>query len=415
MRTTSRRKMLKRIGVASSAGMTLLAGCSNIGGSGDGDGELESLTVGVFAPYTGPFAPWGQSVTTGSILAKQDLTEEFDISIELEEYDTETDPSAALDRMKRAVTSDDIDFAHGGISSAVCTSIGTWASNNGVSYVAQGASDSLTGSDCAQHMFSVYQSNTMMAQSAGPSMAEQADNWYILYSDYVWGNTGQEVITKSLNENGATVVGKDATPFPGDDYTQYINNVANSDADAVALLIPGLDARLAAEQMMSKGLHEELTVMFHQFEDLVLWGLGKEAAMMVDIGPTGWANAVDGDEEFKQRVVDEGETNPFARHFMAYTSLDQQVRAAMRASSTDAEAITAELEDHELQSPVSDIQGGTSYWRACDHQLVQPTHIVSGLAESEMQDEPYKQWFTVDTSVAGDEVVRSCDATGCDL
>ncbi|MDS0295720.1 ABC transporter substrate-binding protein [Halogeometricum sp. S3BR5-2] len=354
-------------------------------------------------------------MTAGSVLAKEDLESEFDISIELREYDTETDPSTALERMKRAVTSDGIDFAHGGISSAVCTSIGSWASNNGVSYIAQGASDSITGSACAEHMFSVYQSNTMMARAAGPRMANEADSWYILYSDYVWGQTANEVISSTLEENGATVVGADATPFPGDDYTQYINNVQNSDADAAALLIPGLDARLAMEQMMNTGLHEELTLMFHQFEDLVMWGLGKEAAAAVDIGPTGWVNAVDTGEEFKQRVVEESETDPFARHYMAYASLDQQVRAAMRAGSTTAADITSELEGHEIGSAVADIQPGTLRWRACDHQLIQPTHVVSGLETSAMQDDPWKQWFGVDETLAGSDLARTCEETGCQL
>ncbi|MFC7203072.1 ABC transporter substrate-binding protein [Haloferax namakaokahaiae] len=435
MQPHSRRAFLKRASVASTIGAASLAGCTGSpgegndnGGGGDTDaggdsetdsggsgGGIEEIKVGVFAPYTGPFAPWGESVTTGSVLAKQDLEEEFGISIELVEYDTETNPSTALERMKRAVTSDGIDFAHGGISSAVCTSMGSWASDNGVSYIAQGASDSITGEACAEHMFSVYQSNTMMANAAGPEMAEQADSWYILYSDYVWGQTGQKVISASLEANGATVVGKDATPFPGDDYTQYINNVANSDADAVALIIPGLDARLATEQMMNKGLHEELTVMYHQFEDLVLWGIGEDAASTVDVGTTGWMNGVEGTDEFNQRIVEEGDTDPFARHYMAYTSLDQQVRAAMRAGSTDAAAITSELEGHQVSSPVNDIQPGTVYWRECDHQLIQPTHLVSGLETSEISNGDWKQWFTVDESLAGDDLARTCEETGCEL
>ncbi|WP_424008971.1 ABC transporter substrate-binding protein [Haloferax denitrificans] len=383
--------------------------------SGGESSNIDELTVGVFAPYTGAFAPWGESVTTGSVLAKQDLEEEFDISIELREYDTETDPSTALERVRRAVTSDGIDFAHGGISSAVCTSMGSWASDNGVSYIAQGASDTITGSECAEHMFSVYQSNTMMAGAAVPRMVQEADSWYILYSDYVWGQTANEVISARLEENGATVVGSDATPFPGDDYTQYINNVQNSDAEAVALLIPGLDARLAIEQMMNTGLHEELALMVHQFEDLVAWGLGKEAASAVDVGPTGWVSAVDTGEEFKQRVVDEGGTDPFARHYMSYTSLDQQVRAVMRAGSTAAADITAELEGHQIESTVADLQPGTLKWRACDHNLIQPTHVVSGLEPDEMQDEPWKQWFGIDETIPGGDLARSCEETGCQL
>jgi branched-chain amino acid transport system substrate-binding protein len=431
MTDPSRRQVLRRMGVASTAGAAFLAGCtggdggdggggngSDGGDGGDGGGtggSTTSYTVGVFAPLTGPFAPWGSALEVGSQLAKEDLESEFDVAIELEVYDTEVNPSAALERMKRAVTSDGIDFAHGGISSAVCGSIGTWASDNGVSYIAQGASDTLTGSDCKEHMFSVYQSNTMMAQSVGSAMAEAADSWYLLYANYVWGQTAQQVITTALEENGASVAGKDATPFPNDDYTQYINNVANSDAAGVAMLLPGLDARLAAEQLMNRGLQEERSVMFHQLEDLVLWGLDREAAAMVDVGSTGWMNAVDGGDEFKQRIVEAGDTDPFARHYMAYTSLDQQVRAAIRAESTAAADITAELEGHEIQSPVTDIQPGALKWRACDHQLVQPTHVVSGLSVDEMSDDPYKEWFSVDKSVAGADVIRSCEETGCQL
>ena len=428
MTRASRRQILKQMGVASTAGATLLAGCTD-GQRGDGDTTTDSsagtpssgpdeITVGVFAPFTGPFAPWGTAMTTGSLLAKQDLEAEFDLTVTIKEYDTETNPSAAQERMQRAVTADGIDVAHGGISSAVAGSIGSWASDNGVPFITQGASDTLTGSNCQPFMFRAYPSNTMMARAVAEPMAAQADNWYLLYTDYVWGQTAQKVIGTVLEENGASVAGTDAVPGPGNqEFTQYINNVANSDADGVAMIIPGLDARAAASQLIDRGLHEELSVMFHQFEDLVLWGLDKQAASIMDLGPTGWANTVEGGEEFSQRVADEGDTDPFARHYMAYVSLDQAVRAAMRAGSTDGDAIRSALEGHEItDSPVNDIQPGASLqWRACDHQLVQPTHIVSAREVGDMVDEPYKQWFDVSQSVAGEDVIRSCENTGCSL
>lgn len=426
--------------------MTALAGCSGDGsdgdGSGDGDGDgsggdgngdgsdggtatatptvsgPDELTVGVFAPYTGPFAPWGTALTTGSELAIEDLESEYDVSITLNEYDTETDPSAAQERIQRAVTSDGIDFAHGGISSAVCGSIGSWASDNGVAFLTQGASDTLTGSDCQSLMFRAYPSNTMMARAVAEPMAAEADNWYLLYTDYIWGQTGQEVIGSVLEENGASVAGRDAVPGPGNqDFTQYINNVADSDATGVAMIIPGLDARAAAGQLQNRGLDQELSVMFHQFEDQVMWGLDQQAASMVDLGPTGWVNTVSGGDEFKQRVTDQGETDPFSRQYMAYVCMDQGVRAAMRAGSTDGESMRSALEGHEItDSGVNDIQPDAALrWRACDHQLVQPTHVVEARETGEMVDDPYKQWFDVSSTVAGEDVVRSCEATGCDL
>lgn len=431
MGRTRRRQLLKRIGIASSVGVAGLAGCAGGDGSngdgsspdGDGtdaDGDATtpgdgggSYTVGVFAPLSGPFAPWGSALVTGATLAAADLESELGVDLTVNEYDTETNPDTGLQRMQRAVTRDGIDFAQGGVSSAVCTSMGSWASDNGVSYIAQGASDTLTGANCASYMFSVYQSNTMMSTATGSHMADEADSWYLLYADYVWGQNAQGIVEQVLQDNGASVVGTDATPFPGDDYSQYVNNVANSDASGVALLVPGLDARLASQQLIAEGLHEELAVMVHQLEDLVYWGLNEEAAAMVDVGPTGWINAVDGGEDFKQRVADQGDNDPFARQYMSYTSMDQHVRAAERAGSADAEAIRGALEGHEVTGPVADIQPGTLYWRACDHQLVQPTHVVSGRAVADMTEDPYRQWFTVDATVPGDDVVRSCEETGC--
>lgn len=396
-----------------SAGFTGLAGC--LGSSQSQGGG--SYKVGVFAPLSGPFAPWGTALVNGSKLAKQDLEDELDVDIEIKKYDTQTDPSTALSKMKRAVTSDGIDFANGGVSSAVCTSMGSWASSNQVSYIAQGASNTLTGANCEKYMYSVYQSNSMMSQSAGPRMAEVADSWYLLYSNYVWGKNGQKIIQQTLKENGASVVGKSATPFPADSYNQYLNQVANSDADGVALIIPGLDARLAVKQMMNSGMgtDDDLKVMVHQLEDLVFWGLNKRSASIVDVGPTGWINTVDAGDEFKKRVAEQGQTDPFARHYMSYTSMDQHVRAAERAGSRDAEEIRKQLEGHEVSSTVNDIQPGKLHWRECDHQLVQPVHVVSGRKVGQMKANPYKQWFNVDETVPGSKIARSCKATGCNL
>lgn len=432
MSRVTRRQLLAGLGATSTVGVAGLAGCQGDGGGGDGDdgaGDGEdgagttttggdasgSYTVGVFAPLSGPFAPWGSALVTGSRLAMEDLEADLGVSIELNEYDTETDPSTGLDRMRRAVTSDGIDFAQGGVSSAVCTSMGSWASDNAVSYIAQGASNTLTGSACREFTYSVYQSNTMMSTAAAPRMAAAADDWYLLYADYVWGQNANEIVRGALEANGASVVGADATPFPAEDFTQYLNNVASSDADGVGLLVPGLDARLASQQLMNMELQDDLSVMVHQIEDLVYWGLSREGAAMVDVGPTGWINTIEGGDEFNQRIADAGDNDPFARQFMSYVSMDQHVRAAERAGSVDAADIRGELEGHEIEGPVADLQPGEMYWRACDHQLVQPTHVVSGRDVDAMTEDPYRQWFDVDETVAGDDLVRACADTGCSL
>ena len=437
MQRITRRQALRGIGAGSAVGITGLAGCGGDGGGGDGGGDGSdgggdggdggstgtpgesgptSFHVGVLSSFSGPFADWGPAHELGATLAAEDIEAEHGVEIEISTYDTETNPSAASDRIQRAVTADGIDFALGGISSAVCSTIGSWTSDNGVVYIADGASGTLTGADCQPFMFRTYSSNNMMSRAAAPAMADIADSWYIMYADYVWGQNAQEIIGGLLEEEGSSVVGSDATPWPptSRDYTQYLNNAANSEADGLALVMPGAEPAQAMSQARNEGILGDFEVMVHQNEDPTYWGLGKWAAESLAVAPTGWVNTLDGGSEVKQQVADRGNLDPFVRHVTAYTGMDQLVRAAIRAGSKGAEDVRDSLEGHEItDSRINDIERGTLYWRECDHQLIKPTYIVSGMAQSDMTDAPYRQWFQVDQAVAGDDVARTCEETGC--
>jgi ABC-type branched-subunit amino acid transport system substrate-binding protein len=438
---STRRTVLRGLGAAGIAG---LAGCaggggdggdggdggggSSDGGSGSGDGGsgdttgtatssgTTSFSVGVTTSLSGPFAVFGEAELAGAELAKEDLESELDVSIEILEGDTEVNPSTGLDRMKRLVTEDGIDFAMGGVSSSVALNIGSWASQNGVVYMPTGAhSDAITGGQCAEYMFRPTCSNSMLAEAIGSEMAEAADSWYLLYSDYTWGQTAQEAVTGLLEGQGNTVVGRSAVPFPHDDYSPYVNEARASDAEGIGVLIAGLDMRKALNSIIDRGV-DDRTLAMHQHEDIVYWGLPKETAGALDLAGQVWGPASPGGDEFKQRVADNYDTDPYVRHFLGYLSLDQMVRAAVRAGSSDADAMRDALEGHEVTSPAKEIKGGGEmYWRACDHQLVQPAYSVAARPVEEMADSPYKQWFDVENEFAGDDVVRSCDATGCQL
>jgi ABC-type branched-subunit amino acid transport system substrate-binding protein len=246
-------------------------------------------------------------------------------------------------------------------------------------------------------------------------MAEMVGRWYILYSDYTWGQTANESFTQIIESNGSSIIDRDAVPFPADDYTQYLNNVENSDADGLALLVAGLDQRLSMSQVLNEGMADQYTIAMHQLEDISLWGVGKEAAAVIDIASMGWLNTLDTGSDFKNRVTEEVGTSPFVRHYMGYMSADQLIRAANRAGSTAGADIVAELEGHTVSGPAAEIQSGSGdlYWRECDHQLIQPAHAGRGRSVDEMVDNPYQQWFEPVGSVAGDEAAPACADTGC--
>lgn len=402
--------------MAGAVGLGSLSGClSSLSG---GEGDVNELSVGYATSLSGPFAVFGQAGLDGAELAASDLEEELDVNIDISTGDTEVDPATGLQRIKRLVTEDEVDFAMGGVSSSVALKMGTWASDNSVSYMATGAhSDAVSGGSCADYMYQPTASNSMLANTIGEEMVGAGDSWYLIYSDYTWGQTASEAVTAALEDGGKEVVGTSAAPFPNDDYTPYLNEAANSDADGIGLLIAGLDLRKAANQAMAKGIQDDFTLAMHQLEDVVYWGLDKENAGILDTAGQVWGPAVDNDasNEFCERIAENAETDPYVRHLLGYMSMDQSVRAAVRADSTAAEDMRGELVGHEVSSNIKAIKGGGKmYWRE-NNQLVQPTFSVEARPRGEMSDDPYKRWFTTTKTFAGDDVVRPLADTGCDL
>jgi ABC-type branched-subunit amino acid transport system substrate-binding protein len=417
--------------------MLALAGCGGGGGDGGGDGtsgdggdggdgsgdggstgggSMDSVSVGMVTSTSGPFAVFGNAAVTGAELAIEDLESEYDVTVELSTEDSQLDPGTALDRARALVTEEGVDFLMGGVSSSVALRLGGWASDNQVTYFATGAhSSALTGESCGEFMFRPTASNSMLANSIGADMADAADEWYLMYSDYTWGQTASQAVQSILEAQGKTVVDTEAVPFPSDDYAQYVNRAEASGAPAIGVLIAGLDLRKAANQIIASGIQDR-TLAMHQLEDFVFWGLDKESASILDVAGQVWGPAVDGGDEFKGRVAEAGEMDPYVRHLLGYVSMDQGIRAAMRAGSTAAPEMRGALEGHQVESPIVEMKGGGDmYWRAEDHQLIQPTYTVTSRPTGEMSDDPYKNWFAVENEFAGDEVARSVDETGCSL
>jgi ABC-type branched-subunit amino acid transport system substrate-binding protein len=363
---------------------------------------------------SGPFAVFGNAAITGAELAIEDLESEYDVDIELLTDDSQLDPGTALERARALVTDDGVGFLMGAVSSSVALRLGGWASENQVTYFPTGAhSSALTGTECGKYVFRPTASNSMLANTISGEMADAEDEWFLMYSDYTWGQTAADAVQSTLEAQGKTVVGREAVPFPNDDYAQYVNRAEASGAPAIGVLIAGLDLRKASNQIIASGI-EDRTLAMHQLEDLVFWGMDKETASILDIAGQVWGPAVDGGEEFKQRVADEGELDPYVRHLLGYMSMDQGVRAAIRADSIEAEAMRGALEGHQVESQIVEMKGGGEmYWRAEDHQLIQPTYSVTSRPTDEMSDDPYKNWFSVQQEFAGDDVARSLEDAGC--
>jgi len=424
-RYIGRRNVLK--GLGSGLVGTSLAGCTSGGdgngdsdGDGDGDGDSdgsgggtatgtpEPLEMVIACPtsLSGPFAPYGEAERDGGQLAVQHLEEDLNVKLDFVTADTEVNPSTAVERLERLVVDDGAHVAYGGVSSAVGLAMGSWSNDNQVPFAAHGTSNAITGGQCNEFMFSTYMSNSMQVKPIAPKMADMEDDWFILYSDYTWGQTANETFTENLNDLGVNIVGREAVAFPNQDYTQYLNTVAESDATGLALLVAGLDQRTSTSQVLDLGIHEDFSIVLHQNEDAGFHGVSKEQASIIDLSSQGWTPAVDAAEDWKLKVTGVSAHDPQVRHVIGYQSMDQLVRAAVRADSTTGSEIVAELDGHEVQNErVRALHGNPEnlYWREGDHQLVQPVYATRGRPVDDMTEDPYRVWFDLIDTMSGDD------------
>lgn len=403
MRDHNRRTFLKKAGAASAVSVGL-AGCT--GGSGDDGGVGDEIVIACPTALSGAFAPYGEAERDGGQLAAQHLEEEFDVSIEIVTGDSAADPNEAVSQIEGMVVDDGAHMAFGGVSSAVGMAMGSWGTENQVPICVHGGSDDITGAQCSEYMFSTYMSNTMQLGPVAPAMADLEDDWYILYSDYTWGQTAFDAYSEALEAEGANVVDSQAVPFPTQEYNPYLNSAEDSDATGIALLVAGLDQRASTSQILSREMQDDYSFMMHQTEDVGLWGIDPSASALLDINSQGWSPGLDVSEEWLEEVAEISDHDPFTRHYMGYVSVDQLVRASIRAESLEGEAIKDELGGHEIENQtIYDLQPTEEeiYWREGDHQLVQPTHMTSGRAVSEQQNDPYNVWFDVERTMEGNE------------
>ena len=88
-RTIQRRDVLKGLGAATTVG---LAGCL---GGGGGDGS-RTVKQGVLLPLTGDLGSLGKPIRDGAILPAAELEGETDLTFDIQEADTETNPQAGI-------------------------------------------------------------------------------------------------------------------------------------------------------------------------------------------------------------------------------------------------------------------------------------------------------------------------------
>ena len=410
-----RRSVLKvglKAGLA--AGAAQFAGPFIISARGE-----EPVKIGLDNPLTGTYAALGKNELIGCQLALEQINAKGGIlgrkAELLVEDSTSGDAGTAVQKARKLIERDKVDFMLGNVNSALALAMAQVTNEKGIFHIVPGGhTDAVTGTTCHWNVFRVCNTTRMETNSISKILFDKfGKKWYFLTPDYAFGHTLQEGFEASLKKFGGTEVGGDLTPLGTTDFSSYLIKAQSANPDVIIFLQAGDDAVNVLKQAVQFGLDKKFHLAGAQQELEVLEGLPPEARIGNWVFEWYWNQP--GVPHVAEFVADirkkTGGKVPTARTWFGFASTWSCALAAGAAKSLDAVKMAKAMQGLKLPPEVA-LMPNDTFYREGDNQLM-PTLFI-GHAQSQGAKDP-EDLFVVDALVKGVDAALPVAETGCKM
>ena len=354
-------KLRKAAAVPALVGALLLTACGggSLGASGGGEGDTESVKIGLAIPKSGTYGVLGKDLENGfKLYLEQNDNQLGGREVQLVETDEGNGPQTGIPATERLVTQDRVSAVVGLVNSATASGAANTFNQNRVPViVANAGSDKLVDSP-SDYIWRTSFTNGGVNRPMGPQVKEDIGDGsvYLLGSDYTAVKEHLAGFKETFEAAGGQIAGKEYTPPFGatTDWQPYLNNVRNSGAEAVYVFYAGSEAVAFVQQ-------------FQQFlgdTDIKLYGSGflTEGSALEAQGESAlgvqtvlhYSNQLDtpANQEFVAAYTEAFGSSPTVYSVQAYDAALVLDKALEKADDTSGEAIAAAIaEVDEIESP----------------------------------------------------------------
>ena len=377
----------------------------------------DTVKFGLDDPFTGTYAELGKNEQVGCQLAIDEINEKGGIlgrKVEmLAEDSTSADTGTAVQKARKLIQRDKVDFLLGNVNSAMAIAMGEVSNESKTLHIVTGGhTDAVTGTDCHWNVFRVCNTTRMETNSISKVLFDKyGKKWYFITPDYAFGHTLQQGFEASLKKFGGTEVGASLTPLGATDYSSYLIKAQAANPDVIIFLTAGQDAVNSLKQAVQFGLEKRFHLAGAQQELEVLEGLPPEARIGSWVFEWYWNQPnVPHVAEFVAKIRKRtGGKVPTARHWFGYTSVWTCALVANEKKTLDGLTLAKALEGFALPPEIA-LMPNKTYYRAGDHQLMPTLYVGHAVAKGEKDPEDL---FHVDQLVKGDEAALPVAETGC--
>jgi len=375
------------------------------------------IKIGVNNPLTGTYAAFGKSELTGCELAVDELNAKNGIlgrQLELlSEDSTSGDAGAAVQKARKLIERDNIDFLVGNVNSALAQAIAQVSNEKGVLHIVPGGhTDGITGVNCKWNVFRVCNTTRMEANAVcGLLFKTYGRKWHFITPDYAYGHTVYDGCAANLNQLGGIITGNELTPLGTTDFSAYLIKARSANPDVLIVLVAGGDAVNCLKQISQFGIDKQIHVAGILQELETVNAMPPESRIGIWMFEWYWKQpTVPGLDKFVADVRKRSDGKvPTARTWFGYVTIHAYALACARAKTIEAKAVANALADMELPPEVK-LQPNKVYFRGGDHQLMLSSFIGELLHSGDGDPE---NLFKVSSIVSGDSVAQAVEDTGC--
>jgi branched-chain amino acid transport system substrate-binding protein len=375
------------------------------------------VKIGFANPLTGTYAAYGKNETIGCQLAIEEINAKGGIlgrqAQLLIEDSTSGDAGTAVQKSRKLIEGDHVDFLLGNVNSALALAMAGVASEKGILHIVPGGhTDAITGKTCHWNVFRVCNTTQMEAAAVASALIKAyGKKYYYITPDYAFGHTLEAGMVKAIKKLGGERVGGDLTPLGTVDFSSYLIKAQAANPDVIIFLVQGDDALNALKQAVQFGLEKKVHLAGAQVELEVLEGLPPEARIGTWVAEWYWNQpGVPHVQGFIDAIKKKTGRVPTARHWFGYVSGWTCGLAAEKAKSLKALDLAKALQNFELPPEVA-LGPNKAIYRANQGQLMATLFVGQAQAKGSAPDDLFKVLQTFN----GAEIADSVEESGCKM
>jgi branched-chain amino acid transport system substrate-binding protein len=377
----------------------------------------DAVRIGLDNPLTGTVAVLGKNELEGCWMALDEINAKGGIlgrPVELVVEDsTSGDAGAAVQKARKLIESDKVDFLLGNDNSAMALAIAQVSNEKGVLHIVPGAhTDAVTGASCHWNVFRVCNTTQMEANAVADALIkEYGKKFYYITPDYAFGHTLESGLIKALAALGGERVGGDLTPLGSIDFSSYLIKAQAANPDVILFLVPGDDMLNALKQAVQFGLQNKVHLAGAHQEMEPLEGLPPEARIGTWVMEWYWNQpGVPHVAEFVAGVKKRTGRVPTARTWFGYVSTWTCALGAAKANSLKVVDMAKALQDFHLPPQIA-LGPNPAFYRAGQNQLIASLFVGDAQAGGSAPDDLFK----VTKVVNGADAAGPLEESGCKM